>query len=116
MPLAGDMPIVLTADGPSLGGFVCPVTTIEADMWKWGQVRPGDLVHMELVTLPVALAARAEMGARIAALETAAESGSLIDTEAVRSPLTAPVCGPCGVKRRLQLAACAVWAEDSQGR
>ena len=24
----GDMPVILCADGPSLGGFVCPATTI----------------------------------------------------------------------------------------
>ncbi|PAF11620.1 hypothetical protein CHH61_26335, partial [Shouchella clausii] len=27
LDLTGDMPILLGPDGPSLGGFVCPVTT-----------------------------------------------------------------------------------------
>lgn len=34
----GDMPIVLAQDGPSLGGFVCPATIAEWDLWKIGQV------------------------------------------------------------------------------
>lgn len=37
---SGNIPIILTADGPSLGGFVCPITIIESDLWKIGQVRP----------------------------------------------------------------------------
>lgn len=38
----GDMPVILGPDGPSLGGFVCPVTIIKADLWQVGQLRPGD--------------------------------------------------------------------------
>ena len=37
----GDMPVILTLDGPSMGGFVCLATIIEADLWKVGQARPG---------------------------------------------------------------------------
>jgi urea carboxylase len=40
----GDMPILLGPDGPSLGGFTCPVTVITADRWKLGQLAPGDRV------------------------------------------------------------------------
>ena len=38
----GDMPIILGPDGPSLGGFVCPCVVTPADLWKVGQLRPGD--------------------------------------------------------------------------
>lgn len=41
----GDMPIILGPDGPSLGGFVCPAVVIAADLWKTGQMRPGDKVR-----------------------------------------------------------------------
>lgn len=41
----GDMPIILGPDGPSLGGFVCPATIIKADLWKMGQLKPGDKVR-----------------------------------------------------------------------
>ncbi|HTX24065.1 MAG TPA: urea carboxylase [Steroidobacteraceae bacterium] len=45
----GDMPIVLGPDGPSLGGFVCPFVTIQADLWKLGQLAPHDIVRFESV-------------------------------------------------------------------
>jgi urea carboxylase len=41
----GDMPIILGPDGPSLGGFVCPFVVIAADLWKLGQLAPGDSVR-----------------------------------------------------------------------
>ena len=40
----GDMPILLGPDGPSLGGFVCPAVITKTDLWKMGQLRPGDKV------------------------------------------------------------------------
>jgi len=45
----GDMPIILGPDGPSLGGFVCPLVIIQADLWKAGQLAPGDTVRFEVV-------------------------------------------------------------------
>lgn len=45
----GDMPIILGPDGPSLGGFVCPFTVIEADLWKLGQLSAGDPLQFSLV-------------------------------------------------------------------
>ncbi len=47
----GDMPVILGPDGPSLGGFVCPVTIIQADLWKMGQLRPGDKIQFVAVSL-----------------------------------------------------------------
>ena len=41
----GDMPVILGPDGPSLGGFVCPATIVAAELWKLGQLRPGDKVR-----------------------------------------------------------------------
>ncbi len=46
----GDMPILLGPDGPSCGGFVCPATVIAADLWKLGQLKPGDKVRFAPVT------------------------------------------------------------------
>jgi urea carboxylase len=45
LDFTGDTPILLGPDGPSLGGFVCPVTVVEGDRWKLGQMAPGDLVR-----------------------------------------------------------------------
>ncbi|MBE0436349.1 MAG: 5-oxoprolinase/urea amidolyase family protein, partial [Methylomicrobium sp.] len=47
----GDMPIILGPDGPSLGGFVCPATVIQADLWKIGQLHPGGKVRFEPVAI-----------------------------------------------------------------
>jgi len=41
----GDMPIILGPDGPSLGGFVCPAVVARDELWKIGQLRPGDTVR-----------------------------------------------------------------------
>ncbi len=41
----GDMPVILAVDGPSLGGFVCPAVIVQAELWKMGQLRPGDSVR-----------------------------------------------------------------------
>jgi urea carboxylase len=41
----GDMPIILGPDGPSLGGFVCPATIVQAELWKMGQLKAGDTVR-----------------------------------------------------------------------
>jgi urea carboxylase len=59
----GDMPIILGPDGPSLGGFVCPFVVIQADLWKVGQLAPGDTVRFEPVDDATAVAAeRAQDG------------------------------------------------------
>ncbi|MFJ3375417.1 urea carboxylase [Pseudomonas sp. NPDC086112] len=50
----GDMPVILGPDGPSLGGFVCPVTVIEADLWQLGQLKAGDKVQFLPVDLRTA--------------------------------------------------------------
>jgi len=47
----GDMPIILGPDGPSLGGFVCPATIIQAELWKMGQLSPGDTVRFHCVSV-----------------------------------------------------------------
>ena len=47
----GDMPVILGPDGPSLGGFVCPATIIKADLWKMGQLKPGDTVRFVPVSI-----------------------------------------------------------------
>lgn len=48
---AGDMPVALMFDGPSLGGFVCPATITSTELWKMGQVSAKDTVHFKPITL-----------------------------------------------------------------
>lgn len=51
LDLTGDQSILLGPDGPSLGGFVCAVTTAKGELWKLGQLHPGDRVHFILLDL-----------------------------------------------------------------
>jgi len=64
----GDMPVILGPDGPSLGGFVCPATIVEADLWKIGQLKAGDEVRFVPVTLADARLRRAERERDLAAI------------------------------------------------
>ncbi|WP_146741577.1 carboxyltransferase domain-containing protein, partial [Lonsdalea populi] len=52
----GDFPVILTRDGPSLGGFVCPVTIARAELWKVGQVKPGDRIRFYPIGIEEAVA------------------------------------------------------------
>lgn len=55
----GDMPVILGPDGPSLGGFVCPATVIQADLWKLGQLKAGAKIKFIPVSVSEAVAAEA---------------------------------------------------------
>ncbi|MEW5314225.1 MAG: hypothetical protein WDW38_005737 [Sanguina aurantia] len=71
----GDHPVVLTVDGPSLGGFVCPATIVSTELWKMGQVRPGDSVTFRKLSLPQAFAAVHATDALVRATCAAATGG-----------------------------------------
>ena len=70
----GDLPIILGPDGPSLGGFVCPFVVIQADLWKVGQLAPGDAVRFEPVNDEEAAAAERAQDALVRDLAEAAPS------------------------------------------
>jgi urea carboxylase len=65
----GDMPIILGPDGPSLGGFVCPMVVIQADLWKVGQLAPGDTVRFDLVDDATAVEAERAQDALVETLD-----------------------------------------------
>ena len=67
----GDMPVILGPDGPSLGGFVCPVTVISADLWKLGQLKAGDKVQFVPVSQNQAVALREALDESVATLTAA---------------------------------------------
>lgn len=73
----GDMPVILTKDGPSLGGFVCPVTIVKAELWKVGQVKPGDKIRFQRMSFDDALALEK---AQDTAIETLAPMVSITPT------------------------------------
>jgi urea carboxylase len=80
----GDMPVVLGPDGPSLGGFVCPVTIVTAELWKMGQLRSGDKVRFKRLS-PVE--------AQLRETRQLAEIDALAPVSVVPAPATAAL-GP----------------------
>jgi biotin-dependent carboxylase-like uncharacterized protein len=60
--ITGNTPSLLTADGPTLGGFICTITVVNADLWKIGQAIPGESkIYFEQVSQEEATALRKEM-------------------------------------------------------
>jgi urea carboxylase len=49
--LAGQTPIILVADAPSMGGFIVPYTIPQAAFWKLAQALPGDILNFVKVTV-----------------------------------------------------------------
>ena len=78
----GDMPVILGPDGPSLGGFVCPVTIVQAELWKLGQLRPGDKVQFKRLSPANARALEIKQDSEIASL-TPMASPPLVDVNSV---------------------------------
>ncbi|QPG73204.1 urea amidolyase [Brettanomyces nanus] len=78
----GDEPVILTCDGPSLGGFVCFAVVVQAEMWKIGQVKAGDLITFVPVSFSDAIVQRK-------ALDNAIESLSG-DMPSIQSSLPSP--------------------------
>jgi urea carboxylase len=88
----GDMPVILGPDGPSLGGFVCPATVVQAELWKLGQLAPGHTVRFR--------ACSAAQAAALAAAEPFVQvDGERADTPFARSSVAPsepaePAAGP----------------------
>jgi urea carboxylase len=61
--LAGQTPIILVSDGPSMGGFINPYTVPSAAFWKLGQSRPGDIYRFKAVSVDEAQALRRTLDA-----------------------------------------------------
>ena len=58
--LAGQTPIILVNDGPSMGGFIVPYTVPSASFWKLGQAKPGDSFNFVEISVEKAQILRAE--------------------------------------------------------
>ena len=58
--LAGQTPIILVNDGPSMGGFINPYTVPSAAFWKLGQAKPGDTFNFIEVSVEKAQTLRAQ--------------------------------------------------------
>ena len=58
--LAGQTPIILVNDGPSMGGFINPYTVPSSAFWKLGQAKPGDTFKFVEISVENAQLLRAE--------------------------------------------------------
>ncbi len=57
--ICGNTPIILVGDGPTLGGYMCALQVINADLWKIGQGTPTrDRIRFICCTQEEAVAAR----------------------------------------------------------
>lgn len=59
-------PVVLLADAQTTGGYHVPAVVISADLWKIGQLRPGNTVRFSGVSPEEALAAMQQRAEEIA--------------------------------------------------
>ncbi len=87
----GDMPVILGPDGPSLGGFVCPAVVVNAELWKLGQLRPGDTVRFHRISAAQAAERDAQVEASIATLASPLPTAPQDDARACLSPILADV-------------------------
>ncbi|MGS1009659.1 urea carboxylase [Achromobacter anxifer] len=85
----GDSPVILTRDGPSLGGFVCPVTIARAELWKVGQVKPGDRIRFVRIDYQQAVALEAAQDRCVAELAAPAQPAQAAAPAAVAEPIVA---------------------------
>ncbi|PKO31261.1 MAG: urea carboxylase [Betaproteobacteria bacterium HGW-Betaproteobacteria-7] len=85
----GDMPVILGPDGPSLGGFVCPAVVIQADLWKLGQLRPGDTVQFVPVSAATAAARLKAMDAALGQPGTPLALPVIAEPETISTPVLA---------------------------
>jgi len=100
----GDMPVILGPDGPSLGGFVCPAVVVHAELWKIGQLRPGDTVRFHRLTLAQASAREAALEASLASLDAPLASAPQDGAAACVTPIlfesTGQGSAPCVTYRQ----------------
>jgi urea carboxylase len=84
----GDMPVILGPDGPSLGGFVCPVTLVKSELWKLGQLRANDRVRFKRLSAHQALQmelAQEEMLATLGTPDVSTQRGSAAQRPALHA-------------------------------
>ncbi|KAI3425770.1 hypothetical protein D9Q98_007745 [Chlorella vulgaris] len=100
----GDMPICLMVDGPSLGGFVCPATITTTELWKMGQVRPGDAVQFKKLSIEEAYTERLTVDNQVALLcqvARGAKSAQAAEAEAEAFQVTVPETPPTSAVLRV---------------
>ncbi|MGV3581630.1 MAG: urea carboxylase [Methylophilus sp.] len=84
----GDMPVILGPDGPSLGGFVCPATIVQAELWKMGQLKAGDKIRFKRLSQSQAAEMEIAQNAQIASL-----AGMPVKLPSISTTTFSPILG-----------------------
>ncbi|KAI0869091.1 urea carboxylase [Hypoxylon argillaceum] len=72
----GDSPCIFTVDSPNLGGLICSSTVISADLWKLGQLKPGDTLALIPVSLEHAVRQIQRVEAHLSAIQEVVSSNT----------------------------------------
>ncbi|KAI1741537.1 urea carboxylase [Xylaria scruposa] len=88
MNWGGDSSCILAVDSPNLGGLICSSTVISADLWKLGQLRPGDTFALTPVSLENAVKQIKRVEAYLAVIQ-----------QVVSNNITDSVVFPSGIPR-----------------
>jgi allophanate hydrolase subunit 1/biotin carboxyl carrier protein len=94
----GDDPVAFTMDSPNLGGLICSTTVVSADLWRLGQLKPGDHTCMR----PISYAQARELAGRVESyIEDLAKmiSGATNDKPILDLALAEGEAGPAILKR-----------------
>jgi urea carboxylase len=84
----GDMPVILGPDGPSLGGFVCPATIVQAELWKMGQLKAGDKIRFKRLSQAHAAEMETAQNVQIASL-----AGIPVELPSISTTTFSPILG-----------------------
>ncbi|OJD29029.1 urea carboxylase [Diplodia corticola] len=106
----GDDPCIFPVDCPNFGGFVSSTTIVRAEWWKMGQLKAGDAVQYERVSLEDALDARARLDGFLSAVETALRGAMAWE---LVEPLDTQSKAPSTLKREWGKAV--LWHRPEQG-
>ncbi|QLE41306.1 urea carboxylase [Nostoc sp. C052] len=87
----GDMPIILGLDGPSLGGFVCPAAIAQAQLWKIGQLKPGNTIQFHRLTFDQALSEELQLDRQIQLGAVDSDPNQILKEFPAQSPIVAEI-------------------------
>ncbi|KAH9475545.1 Putative urea carboxylase [Psilocybe cubensis] len=83
----GDTPVILTNEGPDMGGYMCLCTVATAEMWKLGQLGPGNTIEFRRISWSSAIQRSVSNIQWLEAVEQSCSSHKLKETSISRFTL-----------------------------
>lgn len=77
----GDSSVIFPADAPSLGGFITSHVIPRAELFKVGQMKPGDKFHFAPITIQAAMDLRRKQTEYLEAVSSLVSGGSTLATQ-----------------------------------